>query len=566
MIISFAGGVFYATCTFEERFIPKNAGWKFNSLTKRWETLNVDLVLTLKNYVDLSALQALTVHQNLKRKAVEASLAKESFTDYWKPEGLNYMSFQTAAIDFIMKRHVTLLADYPGLGKTITALGTANNLPKRERILIIVRSGLKYMWLRQAKKWLRPELSVGISQSIVVKGKTQKSWSDTNVVIISSDSLSVYHDELRKEVWDFIINDEAHDFTNITTIRAKNLFGGGRGKNKVTPIQSKKFLHMTGTPILSKPIDLWIYCRQGDPTGLGKDYRNFVYRYCGGHETAFGLFKDGATNLEELQFKLRSTFMIRRSKKTVITDLPDKLRGVVELPQEGLRKVVKKELKAFASNLEALYYLNNDYDVPENIPEVPLDALTSFVQDAKNKATTFETIKSEDIDFEDYIKLHFEAMSQAREELGIAKIPMVVEYARDILSQGEKVVIMTSHKATAEEYLKHFPGAAFVTGKVSAKKREQEEQRFQNNDDCRVFIGNIAAAGVGLTLTAASHLIFAELEWTPAEMEQAEDRIHRIGQTVVANIHYMVVRGSMEWLIVEKLIQRIEVINKTLNM
>ena len=452
---------------------------------------------------------------------------------------------------------------------TIQSLGVFTNTPNAKTMLVIAPASLKYNWLREARKWLREGQTVGVTTT---KPKTTKAplthlWPSTDVVITTYDMLPEYYAKIREKVWDLMVCDEAQLLANQKTIRTKQVFGGGRGVKRVEEIRCKKSIYATGTPILKRPIDLWPIVHKCDPTGLGLDYMVFIRRYCGAFQNHFGWITDGATNLDELQFRLRSTFMLRRMKKDVLKELPPKIRQIVELPPEGTKKLVKKEFEVFEKNLERLLSANEDRDYDEDVFQtVSLDVLSTFIDDAKARAVDYAAVHNQEYELEDYLKLHFEAMSLAREEIGLAKVPMVLEYVRRLIENDEKVVIMCVHKAVAEELKRHFNNCAFITGKVSAKRRDLEVHRFQTDPDCNVFIGNIAAAGVGITLTAACHLIFAELSWSPAEMEQAEDRIHRIGQCEVAHIHYLVIRGSMEAGVIDKLIEKQEIINQALNI
>lgn len=571
MQIDFDGERYFAICSFEERHEFRRAAWTFSNARKRWETTAPSLADKFYDCSIGKARERLTAIRAVIHQSLAASMAVETESEFWSPEGKKYLDFQKAGVEYILSRRDTLLADQPGLGKTIQALGVMNNDPSINRVLIVVPASLQYNWRREAFYWLSSKFKVGLTRSKAVKDKetnrtkTVHVWpQDVNVIITTYDMLEAYYDKVRENVWDLLVCDEAHLLCG-NTIRSKNVFGGGRGTMARLPIPENKSLFITGTPITRKPINLWNFCKKCDPEGLGANYKHFVMRYCGGHDTQFGLFKEGATNSEELQIKLRTKFMIRRMKMDVLKDLPPKVRQIVELPAEGCKKVVKKELAIFAQNIAALL-TDGEADEDEVYKEVSYEALEAFVSDAANKAVDYSAVRNEEYSLEDFIKVHFEAMGIAREEVGLAKVPMVIEYAKRLIDDGEKVVIMTAHKAVAAALRQAFPKCAFVTGDVLSKKKRQDEvDRFQSDEECNPFIGNISAAGVGYTLTAACHLIFAELSFNPAEMEQAEDRIHRIGQFETAFIHYLVIRGSIEAGVISILIEKQEVIEKTLD-
>lgn len=571
MWIDYHEGIYFAGCTYEQRLIFRESGWEFSAVRKRWETRNDDLGALFMDCARPAAFDRLSGIAAVNAALISASSAVDTDTEFWCPVNKKYLGFQKAGIEFMLARHHVLLADSPGLGKTVQVLGFISNSGVQNAI-IIVPAYLKYNWLREAKRWLPDRFTIGITDvKVLTKTKEREAsrthvWPNTDIVITTYDALEEHHDKLREKVWDVEVCDEAHELSNPTSIRTRNVLGGGRGKSKILAIPTKKTIFLTGTPITKRPINLWPMVQKCDPKGLGRDYRAFVRRYCGGYDGPFGLYKDGATNLEELQFKLRSVFMIRRMKDNVLKELPPKVRQVVELPPEGTRKLVKKELAQFEKNLERMERVNAGEEYDESVfDSVSFEALSKFIDEATEKAVAYSSLENGEVDLEDYLKLHFEAMSLAREEVGLAKVPMVAEYVRRLLDTDEKVVIMTFHKSVAAELLKIFPGSAFVTGSVGLKKRDKEVDRFQEDPNCRVFIGNIGAAGTGITLTAAVHLVFAELDWSPADMEQAEDRIHRIGQEFVAFIHYLVIRGSMEAGMVGILIEKQEIISIALN-
>lgn len=568
MLINYEEGRYFATCTYEERLQFRNAGWTFSTFRKRWETQKDALADFFIDCAVGSALVRLNNIRSLNAELTSASNALDTDTDFWKPDGQKYLGFQKAGIEYMLRRGHNLLADEPGTGKTVQSLGVFTNTPHAKSLLIIAPASLKYNWLREARKWIRKGQTVGLTET---KAKTAKTplthlWPDKDVVITTYDMLEQYRTQIHERVWDLMICDEAHLLSNPKAIRTRNVFGGGRGKNRVEAIPTKRSIFATGTPILKRPIDLWPILQRCDPSGLGADYMHFIRRYCGAFQNQFGWITDGADNLDELQFKLRSTCMLRRQKKDVLKELPSKIRQIIELPPEGTRKLVKKEFEVFEKNLERLTSVNEEREYSEDVfKTVSLEVLSQFVDEATARAVKYSSVHDQEYELEDYMKLHFEAMALAREEIGLAKVPMVLEYVRRLIDNDEKVVIMCVHKAVAYELQRHFKNCAVVTGKVSAKKRDSEVHRFQSDSGCNVFIGNIAAAGVGITLTSAANLVFAELSWSPAEMEQAEDRIHRIGQIESAHIHYLVIRGSMEAGIIDKLIEKQEIINKALN-
>lgn len=308
----------------------------------------------------------------------------------------------------------------------------------------------------------------------------------------------------------------------------------------------------------ARPIQMWTLCEAFDPKDLGRSYKRFIYRYCGANHTGFGIDTNGATNLDELQFKLRSSFMIRRDKREVMTELPDKTRQVVVMPDDGIQKRVENELSA-VRKLVALY-------------EQAAGLEQTSDDDTVNRRfwETVETIKGRFIDSslrlsEDY-SLAFEELSLARKELALAKIPLAKEYIDSLIDAGEKVIIFCHHTIVAEALKDHYPKCAFITGKVPTQKRQAQVDRFQDDPNCNPMIGNIDAAGVGFTMTAATHVVFVELVFNPSQMEQAEDRAWREGQELPVTVHYLVVDRSFDARNIYILEEKAEILEQSLDV
>jgi SNF2 family DNA or RNA helicase len=160
----------------------------------------------------------------------------------------------------------------------------------------------------------------------------------------------------------------------------------------------------------------------------------------------------------------------------------------------------------------------------------------------------------------------FTEMAAVRKELAIAKIPFVIEYVESMVEEGEKVVVMAHHREVVDKLQNHFGlKAVKLYGGMSEVEKSNNVDRFQTDPSCMVFIGSISAAGVGITLTAAQKMLFAELDWTPANMLQAEDRIHRIGQTGNALIQQLVFDGSLDAKMAETLVRKMGIIEKALD-
>jgi len=566
-------GLYVARCTFEERLVLKRQGFKF--IEGKWVTSDDDVARKFyENCVD-SARERLDNLKIIKQQLIEASYATDYDDVLLVPEGLSYLPFQRAGIAFALERDDTLIADQPGLGKTIQALGVINNASKVKNVLLIVPASLKLNWEKEAIKWIRPELglTIGIAHTkpkIIIdsegtkKSTTEYIWpEDDNVVIINYDMLEKFRDKIHSKTWDILVCDEAHVLKNEKAGKTKQVLGyqGKKKSDRLAPIPALKRIFLTGTPILNKPLDMWVMISSFGHENVFGNYIKFVKKFCAAFETPWGWDTSGTDNLTEFQELLRTTFMIRRLKDDVLKELPPKRRQIVTLPNDGLSKLVKKEKQIFADNLKALMIMSGE-KTEEDYQEITDKELRKLIDNIHERTKNF----SEEDDYDDYEASHFEAMSQAREEIGLAKLSMMIEYVRNLLDSGEKVVFLCVHRAVAHKVAAAFEDISvkFIGG-MSNKEKNESVERFQNDDNCRLFIGNINAAGVGITLTEAWNLVMGELCFVPALLEQGEDRIHRIGQKAHALIHYLIVSGSLEERLMEIVLEKLKMIKEALD-
>lgn len=297
--------------------------------------------------------------------------------------------------------------------------------------------------------------------------------------------------------------------------------------DRIPAIRAKRRVFLTGTPLVNRPIELWPIVRSLDPTGLGKSWRAYVTRYCAAQQTRYGWDVSGASNLDELQTKLRATFMVRRLKSEVLRDLPPKVRQVIDVPADGMRHLLAAEEALYAGHRALIAKLQATVDELREQGGAAYDAAVDQLRSATGVA--------------------FEEMARARLDLAVAKLPFVIEHLDAVVESTGKVVVMCWHHEICDALLAHFGRSAVaVTGKVAIADRQAAVERFQSDPSCTVFVGTIKAAGVGLTLTAASTVVFAEQWWVPGDITQAEDRCHRIGQVNSVLVQHLVVDGSLD--------------------
>jgi SWI/SNF-related matrix-associated actin-dependent regulator 1 of chromatin subfamily A len=531
------GSQYIARCTYEQKDIVKAAGFRWDGAAKQWYTTDAAIAAKLDDVEGLR--QRVAAANTAKVEAIEMSRASDSDADIPRPDGLEYLPYQRAGIAYARRFPTVLIGDDMGLGKTIQAVGIINDDSTINRVLVICPASLRLNWRRELKKWLVTPRQIGI----VDDGKSYPAIAD--VVIINYDLASKHAAALRAKEWDLVIIDEAHYLKSPDAKRTVAILGRKQSKkhDAVAPIPARRKVFLTGTPIPNRPVEGWWAAEQ---LGVMSNFFAFAKRYCAAVQNRWGWDFTGASNLAELQEKLRAGGMIRRLKADVLKELPAKRRCVIELPANGAAKVVKAEADAWADH------------------EATIDALRVAVELAKASENP-EDYREAVLKLNKATQVAFTEMSKRRHDTAVAKVPYVVEHLRGIIEQGRKVVCMAHHKDVVDAIMAEFPDAVKVTGDVSMADRQSAVDRFQNDPLCLLFVGNIQAAGVGLTLTASSHVVFAELDWVPGNVTQAEDRCHRIGQTDSVLIEHLVLEGSMDARMATTLIAKQSVLTAALD-
>tara|TARA_R100001377_G_scaffold23737_1_gene12843 strand:- start:201 stop:2030 length:1830 start_codon:yes stop_codon:yes gene_type:complete len=434
--------------------------------------------------------------------AIEQSVATNSDMVIPVPKGLAYLPFQRAGIAYASGRTNTLIADEMGLGKTIQAIGTIN-VTNPKTVLVVCPASLKLNWKNEMEKWLVSERTIE-----VVNGGGEKIPSNPDVVIINYDVLTKHAEALQSRTWGMVIMDEVHKIKNPKAKRTA----------VAVSIKASRKVLLTGTPITNRPIELQPIAGYLDHDSFG-NFFSFARKYAGAYKSTFGWDFSGSSNLDELQRRLRQSFMIRRKKDEVLKDLPAKRRQVIVLPGKGYTQELTKEF----------------------------DALSDAIEE-----TTFEEVS-------------FEKMSEVRHQMALAKVNDVVDHLMDL---DHQVVVMAHHKDVVQGIKDGLEAigktVVTLTGDCNQAHRQESVDTFQAGK-ADFFIGTIGAAGVGITLTKASHVVFAELDWVPGNMSQAEDRCHRIGQVDSVLVQHLVVDGSIDARMAEALVGKQKVLDKALD-
>jgi SWI/SNF-related matrix-associated actin-dependent regulator 1 of chromatin subfamily A len=551
------GGVWVADSSFEERMVLKAAGWWwhggdcrasckaciFNVPLKVWWTPDRVKAARLVQYADQDTKAGL---EEVKVSQI-ASRATDADIQIPAPLGQSYLPFQNAGIAYCQIHERVLIGDEMGLGKTIQALGAINSDDSVASVLVICPATLRANWAREAAKWLvRPMRTRVIEERELPEANDQ-------LVIVNYDKLvgargKALHAALMARKWDMLIVDESHYLKIDSSQRTVAILGREKKGEKIEGLisRARRVLCLTGTPILNRPREVWTMAHALAP-GEFRNFFSFAKRYCGAHHNGWGWDFDGAANLPELQEKLRSLCMVRRLKSEVLKELPAKRRQVICLPRNGAAKAVQHEEEEWKMHEEELTRLQDEVD------------LAHAAGDEDAYKTAVSALRKG-------YRVAFEAISRVRHDTAVAKIPAVIEHVDDILEQLPKVVLFAHHHDVVDALEKHYGAACVVlTGETPMADRQGLVDRFQTDPSCKLFIGSITAAGVGITLTAASHVVFAELTWTPGELSQAEDRCHRIGQQESVNVQHLVFDGSLDARMAQLLVEKQEIAEKMLD-
>lgn len=483
------------------------------------------------------SLWAETMTNAARAEAHEASRAADASIEVPVPAGCELMPFQKAGIAYALDRVGTLIGDDMGLGKTVQAVGYANVLGAK-RILVVAPASVLMNWRNEIAKWQVGGLPITIIRPGSTLAADAAGWVVTNYDIVGR-----YEAQLKANEWDLVVLDEAQYLKTRTAKRTKLLLGG-RGAGE--PVQAKRKLLLTGTPIMNRPAELFPLIHYLDPKRW-PTWTTFARRYCAGQRTSYGFDASGASNLDELNARLRETVMVRRLKADVLTELPAKRRQVLTMEATDLATIaaIKDEVQTYdrleAAQADATY---------------EMQAAEAAGDDGAYRAAVAKLKSAQSVAFSE--------MARVRHAVAVAKLPTVLEH----LEQTEgKIIVFAHHKDVVDGLMaaltKH--GAVKITGETPADKRQGIVEQFQRDPSIRFFVGNIKAAGIGITLTASSHVVFAELDWTPSAISQAEDRAHRIGQKDNVLVQHIVLDGSLDSRMAKLVIEKQEVIEQALD-
>jgi SNF2 family DNA or RNA helicase len=378
-----------------------------------------------------------------------------------------------------------------------------------KKILIICPASLKINWEREIRNYT--DRSVYICE-----GKNFSTEHD--FVIVNYDIIKNFYDLKDKENspitkgnFDLVIIDEAHYISNPQAQRTKliNSF-----------VKDVEYLWLlTGTPMTSRPINYYNLLNLIE-SPVAQNWMAYVIRYCQGYQFKAGNRKvwnvNGASNLEELRDRT-SRQVLRRLKEDVL-DLPEKIITPIYL---RLKSKMYEELMG-----EYYEWYNKHPDESRSLT------------------------------------VQFNKLMKVRQVIAEEKILNTIEVVENILELNKKVIIFTNFTDTLHKIHSHFgKKAVYLDGTCSKVQRQYAVDQFQDNDKIKVFVGNLQAAGVGITLTAGEAVIFNDLSFVPAHHQQAEDRAYRYGQKNCVSVYYPLFDNTIEGVIYDMLINKKNVID-----
>jgi SWI/SNF-related matrix-associated actin-dependent regulator 1 of chromatin subfamily A len=460
-------------------------------------------------------------------EAISVDVDFTKYNDILSLSNKKLYQHQEEGIKFLLSRNGCILADDMGLGKSIQSIIAAIESGAK-KILVVCPSSTKINWER--------EINVFCDDTTIIDGKK---FSDAKFTIINFDILknfhtlvkkgkesetSTIHRELAEAGFDLCIIDEAHYLKNNDSIRGKIMV------ELSVKYNIKKVWLLTGTPVANRPMDFFNLLKI-IKSPIAQNWKHYATRYCEGRKFFRTLkngqkrqiwLTDGASNLEELASKTKN-IVLRRLKVDVL-DMPDK---VITPMHHLLDNKQKAEYE----------YLWEEYILA--------------------KKALGKRVKEDQKDLVELILLRQFIAKQA--------IPYTIEMVENAVEMGRNVIVFTSFTEELNAIAEHFGKSAVKhNGPMTNTMKQKSVDSFQNNDKIKVFVGNIKSAGVGITLTEGTVVIFNSFDWVTGNNEQAEDRAFRIGQKNDVNVYYQLFDDTISTRMWDMLKNKKDVINTIL--
>ena len=436
---------------------------------------------------------------------------KNVVVDFEKYSHRKPFKHQEEAIIKLLENNKFILADDMGLAKTGSSI-IASIEANPNKTLVICPASLKQNWKREIEHYSNKSI-------YICEGKNYDDSAD--YVIINYDIIKNFHSLktkeesiIQKSEFDLVIIDECHMIKNPQASRTKLI-------NDICKDINKIWL-LTGTPLTSRPIDYFNLLSLID-SPVARNWMAYVKRYCAGYQFTVGMNKvwnvNGASNLDELRERT-SPLLLRRLKENVL-DLPEKIITPVYL------------------TLKSKEY--------ENVMGEYFDWVKNNPKESKS------------------LSVQFTKLMKVRQIIADEKVKNTIELIQNTLEQERKVIVFSNFTGSLNKIYEHFKkNAVKLDGSSTTKQRQDSVDKFQNEDKIKVFVGNIKAAGVGITLTSGDVVIFNDLSFVPADHSQAEDRAYRIGQKNSVSVLYPIFENTIEGIIYDMLDRKKKIISTVL--
>ena len=415
------------------------------------------------------------------------------------------MNFQKEGLDFLLKSSGNaLLADEMGLGKTVQTLSYVSTEKQTFPVLVVAPLVTLKNWEREIEKFLKKKSRNGRiieSQSPSVTsirtGKS-KELPKTDIYVINYELLLKRSDDIEKVGIRTIVCDEVHNLRSKTTQKYKAV-------KKLAALSTVNYrIGLSGTPIYNRGSEIWPIIDILKPGLLGS-FKEFCEYFCYVNDKGKAIVLENKR--ASLRNELQKHVMLRRKKSDVLKELKDKVR---------YKEVIASDTDYYLEELDKIW---------KKLETEQKEAKTEFSKSAS----------------------YHRAIQSERQIAGVAKLPHVINFVKNIMEIEESVVVFCHHKVIHKllhESLQEFSPVSIVGGQ-SDDTRQDQIDKFQRGES-KLMIAGIRAGNVGINLTRAKYVIFAELDWSPAIHRQAEDRLHRIGQKNTVFAYYLIGNGTLD--------------------
>jgi len=450
----------------------------------------------------------------VSKKRADASRASSAEIKIPNISG-SLLPYQMAGVSYAHQARRCFIADDMGLGKTLQALATLEYCASLGEdvypAIVMCPSNLVLNWKAEVEKWIPSR------KATVVTDRSFFPEEEHDIIVIGY--ANIHHWVKNLKGYKSLICDESHYLKTPTAQRTKAAI-------KISKtIKSGVVLCLTGTPVTNRPAE---YASQLEIIGrlneLGGTW-GFYRRYCGAFKDKWGHWNtSGATNLQELNEILRSLCYIRRTKEQVLPELPDVIhdRHVVSLSEKH-----KAEYKKAEDDIVE-YLVQRAKEIAIEIGKSPYSAAVV----AKIKAES---------------NIHLVKLSVLRRLAAKGKMDSIKEWVKTQIEAGEKVVIAAHHRDVVDFLANEFGGLK-IQGGMDVQDVEKAKKEFQtlSTEEAPVIVLSMQAAKTGHTLTAAQKVLFVELPWTPADVDQLYSRCHRLGQKGSVMVTYAIATGTVD--------------------